>query len=408
MTAANTVSRASAEVSLSRRDHQRDDQRHLDHGDRDREHQGAERLADPERDHLGVVHRGQHRADQEHRHHRRRRTASTAPPGCRPHVPASTSTATTGTTTVQRNRPVVVALMTETLGTGFGSQSSRQSGPVDSSGAAAESARRGRPSYARKSFPHPVLRGVSVVSVASVFPRLEPKLPSVQKPIQYVGGELNSTVKDWDCAEDGPTVRWALMYPDAYEVGLPNQGVQILYEVLNERDWILAERTYSVWPDMERVMREGDIPQFTVDSHRPGARLRRARPELLDRARLHQHAQRARPRRHPAARCRPRRRRPDRARRRPRGVQPGADRRLPRRRRARRRRGGRARDLRGGPRVEGRGPARRPRRAAAPARGRAATSTSRGSTTSRTPPTARSRRSCRTGRASRSGSASTR
>lgn len=115
------------------------------------------------------------------------------------------------------------------------------------------------------------------MSVASVFPRLEARLPSVQKPIQYVGGELNSVVKDWDCAAasetGGPTVRWALMYPDAYEVGLPNQGVQILYEVLNERDWILAERTYSVWPDMEQVMRTGDehgpIPQFTVDSHRP-------------------------------------------------------------------------------------------------------------------------------------------
>ncbi len=111
------------------------------------------------------------------------------------------------------------------------------------------------------------------VSIASVFPRLEAKLPSVQKPIQYVGGELNSVVKEWDCAPDGTTVRWALMYPDAYEVGLPNQGVQILYEVLNERDWILAERTYSVWPDMEQVMRTGDelgpIPQFTVDNHRP-------------------------------------------------------------------------------------------------------------------------------------------
>ena len=59
------------------------------------------------------------------------------------------------------------------------------------------------------------------------------------------------------------------MYPDAYEVGLPNQGVQILYEVLNERDWILAERTYSVWPDMETVMRVHGIPQFTVDGHRP-------------------------------------------------------------------------------------------------------------------------------------------
>ncbi|WP_134764912.1 TIGR03960 family B12-binding radical SAM protein [Nocardioides sp. 1609] len=111
---------------------------------------------------------------------------------------------------------------------------------------------------------------------ASVFPRLEPHLPSVSKPIQYVGGELNSTVKEWDCGADtepGETVRWALMYPDAYEVGLPNQGVQILYEVLNERDWILAERTYAVWPDMEAVMRTGDalgpIPQFTVDAHRP-------------------------------------------------------------------------------------------------------------------------------------------
>jgi radical SAM family uncharacterized protein len=101
----------------------------------------------------------------------------------------------------------------------------------------------------------------------SVFPRLEPLLPSVQKPIQYVGGELNSTQKEWGADED--TVRWALMYPDAYEVGLPNQGVQILYEVLNERDWVVAERTYSVWPDMEKAMREHAIPQFTVDNHRP-------------------------------------------------------------------------------------------------------------------------------------------
>ncbi len=103
---------------------------------------------------------------------------------------------------------------------------------------------------------------------ASVFPLLEPRLPSVSKPIQYVGGELNSTVKDWD-SPPRADVRWALMYPDAYEVGLPNQGVQILYEVLNERDWILAERSYAVWPDMEQVMREDGIPQFTVDAHRP-------------------------------------------------------------------------------------------------------------------------------------------
>ncbi|TDC99352.1 TIGR03960 family B12-binding radical SAM protein [Nonomuraea deserti] len=101
--------------------------------------------------------------------------------------------------------------------------------------------------------------------VESIFHRLEALLPKVQKPIQYVGGELNSTVKDWDSAE----VRWALMYPDAYEVGLPNQGVAILYEILNELPGTLAERTYAVWPDLEALMRAEGIPQFTVDAHRP-------------------------------------------------------------------------------------------------------------------------------------------
>src|SRR6201991_586097 len=99
----------------------------------------------------------------------------------------------------------------------------------------------------------------------SVFAKLEPLLPRVSKPVQYVGGELNSTVKDWDAA----AVRWALMYPDAYEVGLPNQGIMILYEILNEQPDVLAERTYAVWPDLEKLMREHGVPQFTVDGHRP-------------------------------------------------------------------------------------------------------------------------------------------
>jgi radical SAM family uncharacterized protein len=101
--------------------------------------------------------------------------------------------------------------------------------------------------------------------VPSVYPRLEPLLPLVRKPVQYVGGELNSVVTDWDAAD----VRWALMYPDAYEVGVPNQGVQILYEILNAQSGVLAERTYSVWPDLEKLMRENGVPQFTVDAHRP-------------------------------------------------------------------------------------------------------------------------------------------
>ena len=101
--------------------------------------------------------------------------------------------------------------------------------------------------------------------VESVFPQLEPLLPLVRKPVQYVGGEVNSTVKAWDETD----VRWALLYPDAYEVGLPNQGIAILYEVLNEQPGVLAERTYSVWPDLEALMRERGVPQFTVDAHRP-------------------------------------------------------------------------------------------------------------------------------------------
>src|SRR3954447_13784327 len=102
------------------------------------------------------------------------------------------------------------------------------------------------------------------MSVASLYPRLEPLLAQVGKPIQYVGGELNSQVKEWDDV----AVHWALMYPDAYEVGLPNQGLMILYEVLNERSDALAERTYAVWPDLAALMREHGVPQFTVDAHR--------------------------------------------------------------------------------------------------------------------------------------------
>jgi radical SAM family uncharacterized protein len=101
--------------------------------------------------------------------------------------------------------------------------------------------------------------------VESVFERLEPLLPRVRKPVQYVGGERNAGTKPWGSVP----VHWALCYPDAYEVGLPNQGLMILYEVLNERDDALAERTYAVWPDLAALMREHDVPQFTVDGHRP-------------------------------------------------------------------------------------------------------------------------------------------
>ena len=111
------------------------------------------------------------------------------------------------------------------------------------------------------------------MSVSSVFPQLEQLLPRVSKPIQYVGGELGAVVKDWDAA----TVRWALMYPDAYEVGLPNQGVQILYEVLNEQPDVLAERTYAVWPDLEALMQRARRPAVHRRRAPPGAGVRRVR-----------------------------------------------------------------------------------------------------------------------------------
>jgi hypothetical protein len=82
----------------------------------------------------------------------------------------------------------------------------------------------------------------------SVWPQLEPVLTSVRKPARYVGGEGNITVKDHAETDSA----WLLVYPDAYEVGQPNQGVQILYEVLNEKPTTVAERGYAPWPDLER------------------------------------------------------------------------------------------------------------------------------------------------------------
>jgi len=105
------------------------------------------------------------------------------------------------------------------------------------------------------------------VNSTSLFGQLEPLLSRVAKPVQYVGGEVNSMVKDWDAC----TVRWVLSYPDAYEIGMSNQGTAILLEILNAESDVLAERSFAVWPDLATLMREAGIPQFTLDSHRPVA-----------------------------------------------------------------------------------------------------------------------------------------
>ncbi len=95
--------------------------------------------------------------------------------------------------------------------------------------------------------------------------RLERILPTVQKPGRYVGGELNQVLKDWNSVD----TRVALAFPDIYDIGLPNLGLAILYETLNNRQDVLAERVYVPWLDMESAMRKNDIPLYTLESHRP-------------------------------------------------------------------------------------------------------------------------------------------
>jgi radical SAM family uncharacterized protein len=103
--------------------------------------------------------------------------------------------------------------------------------------------------------------------MTSLWPRIEPLLAAVQKPARYIGCEDGARVP----AHAARKVAWLLVYPDAYEVGLPNQGLQILYEILNERDDAVAERAYSPWVDMDAQMRSRGVPLFSVDTHRAAA-----------------------------------------------------------------------------------------------------------------------------------------
>ena len=97
----------------------------------------------------------------------------------------------------------------------------------------------------------------------SLFEKIEPLLFAVEKPARYVGGEMGAQYPDHRTG----TVSWLLAYPDTYEIGLPNQGLQILYEILNENPAALAERTYAPWTDMEAAMRAEGIPLFSVENH---------------------------------------------------------------------------------------------------------------------------------------------
>jgi len=96
----------------------------------------------------------------------------------------------------------------------------------------------------------------------SLWPRIEPLLARVEKPARYIGMERGSRRP-----EHRPgIVRWLLVYPDTYEIGLPNQGLQILYEILNERPDALAERAYAPWIDLEAELRAASLPLFSLET----------------------------------------------------------------------------------------------------------------------------------------------
>ena len=84
----------------------------------------------------------------------------------------------------------------------------------------------------------------------------------VQKPGRYTGGEFNQIIKDWNST----AIHCALVFPDIYDIGLPNLGLAILYDEINKRNDSLAERAYSPWVDMEAFMRQERIPAYSLES----------------------------------------------------------------------------------------------------------------------------------------------
>lgn len=95
--------------------------------------------------------------------------------------------------------------------------------------------------------------------------QLEKLLPLVQKPARYVGGELNSVIKD----KNEVSLRYAFCFPDSYEIGMSHLGLKILYAIANARPDTWCERVFAPWDDMEALMREHDIPLYALESGDP-------------------------------------------------------------------------------------------------------------------------------------------
>lgn len=90
-------------------------------------------------------------------------------------------------------------------------------------------------------------------------------LLKVDKPARYIGGEVNSVMKD----KNEVDIRFAMCFPDVYEIGMSHLGIQILYDMFNQREDVWCERVYSPWPDLDKVMREENIPLFALESQDP-------------------------------------------------------------------------------------------------------------------------------------------
>ncbi|SCH15805.1 radical SAM family uncharacterized protein [uncultured Clostridium sp.] len=90
-------------------------------------------------------------------------------------------------------------------------------------------------------------------------------LLSIQQPARYIGGEVNTVNKDASKVD----IRFAMCFPDVYEIGMSHLGIQILYSMFNKRDDIYCERVYSPWMDLDPVLREKHIPLFTLETQEP-------------------------------------------------------------------------------------------------------------------------------------------
>ncbi|MGI6251705.1 MAG: TIGR03960 family B12-binding radical SAM protein [Anaerolineaceae bacterium] len=100
------------------------------------------------------------------------------------------------------------------------------------------------------------------MNTSPLIPLIEQILLRVSKPGRYVGGELNQTVKVWQEVQ----TRIALIFPDIYDLGQPNLGLSILYDILNKRSDVAAERVFAPWTDMEAQLREHRIPLFSLET----------------------------------------------------------------------------------------------------------------------------------------------